>query len=53
VRLAIAGALVVALLAGCAKHDMDECHRGDRSRCPGTAADVPREPARLAAARTA
>jgi hypothetical protein len=43
-RLVIAAALALTLLAGCAKHDMDECHRGDRSRCPGTASDLPREP---------
>ena len=35
-RLVIAGALAL-LLAGCAKIDMDECRKGDRSRCPGDA----------------
>ena len=35
-RLAIACALAVVLLTGCiAKRDMDECRKGDRSRCPG------------------
>jgi hypothetical protein len=36
-RLVIACAVVAALLAGCAKRDMDECRKGDRSRCPGEA----------------
>jgi hypothetical protein len=35
-RLLMACALVAGLLTGCmAKRDMDECRRGDRSRCPG------------------
>ena len=29
--------LAIVLLAGCAKRDVDECRRGDRSRCPGDA----------------
>jgi hypothetical protein len=36
-KLAIACALAAVLLAGCAKRDMDECRKGDRSRCPGEA----------------
>jgi len=36
-RLGIACAVAVLLLAGCAKRDMDECRKGDRSRCPGEA----------------
>ena len=36
-RLAIACAVAVMLLAGCAKRDIDECRKGDRSRCPGDA----------------
>lgn len=36
-RLVIAFGLAV-VLAGCiAKRDMDECRKGDRSRCPGDA----------------
>lgn len=42
-RLVIACALAAALLAGCAKRDMDECRKGDRSRCPGEASDVYRQ----------
>jgi len=34
-RLGIACAVAALLLAGCAKRDMDECRKGDRSRCPG------------------
>jgi hypothetical protein len=44
-RLVITCAVAAVLLAGCAKRDMDECRRGDRSRCPGEASrsiDVPR-----------
>ena len=41
-RAAVAIALVAATLAGCAKRDMDECRRGDRSRCPGEASRVGR-----------
>ncbi len=37
-RLMIACAVAAVLLAGCAKRDMDECRKGDRSRCPGEAA---------------
>ena len=36
-KLVIAWAVAVVLLAGCAKRDMDECRKGDRSRCPGEA----------------
>jgi len=37
-RLVIVCVVAVAtLLAGCAKRDMDECRKGDRSRCPGEA----------------
>jgi hypothetical protein len=36
-RLMIACAVAAVLLAGCAKRDMDECRKGDRSRCPGEA----------------
>ncbi len=36
-RVVIALALTAAALAGCATRDMDECRRGDRSRCPGEA----------------
>lgn len=36
-RLAIGFALALAL-SGCATKDMDECYRGERSRCPGSAA---------------
>jgi|GEM_PF-6640549 hypothetical protein len=40
-RLVIACALAV-LLAGCiAKRDIDECRKGDRSRCPGDARNEP------------
>jgi hypothetical protein len=42
-RLLIVCALAAALLAGCAKRDMDECRKGDRSRCPGTASLSHRE----------
>lgn len=40
-RVVVALALA-ATLAGCAKRDMDECRRGDRSRCPGEASRVVR-----------
>jgi len=33
--------VVVALLAGCATRDIDECNKGDRRRCPGTASPSP------------
>jgi hypothetical protein len=36
-RLVMACAVAAVLLAGCAKRDMDECRKGDRSRCPGEA----------------
>ena len=36
-RLGIACAGAALLLAGCAKRDMEECRKGDRSRCPGEA----------------
>jgi len=36
-RVVVALALAAATLAGCAKRDMDECRKGDRSRCPGEA----------------
>lgn len=36
-RLMIVCVVAAALLAGCAKRDMDECRKGDRSRCPGEA----------------
>jgi hypothetical protein len=39
-RLLTTLALAVLLLAGCAKRDLDECRKGDRSRCPGEASDV-------------
>lgn len=43
VRLAIGFALAIAL-SGCATtKDMDECYRGDRSRCPGTGSVSPTE----------
>jgi hypothetical protein len=32
---------VVALLAGCATRDIDECNKGDRRRCPGTGSPSP------------
>ncbi|HKW94685.1 MAG TPA: hypothetical protein VJX92_22565 [Methylomirabilota bacterium] len=39
-RLAMVVAVVV-LLAGCATRDIDECQKGDRRRCPGTALQSP------------
>jgi hypothetical protein len=43
-KLVITCALAAVLLAGClAKRDMDECRKGDRSRCPGDASDFNRE----------
>jgi hypothetical protein len=43
-RLVNTCALAVVLLAGClAKRDMDECRKGDRSRCPGDASDFYRQ----------
>jgi hypothetical protein len=36
-RVVVALLLTAAALAGCAKRDMDECRKGDRSRCPGEA----------------
>jgi hypothetical protein len=41
-RVALALTLAAATLAGCATRDMDECRRGDRSRCPGEASRVVR-----------
>ena len=41
-RVVVALALAATALAGCAKRDMDECRRGDRSRCPGEASRVMR-----------
>ena len=43
VRLAIGLATVLAL-SGCATKDMDECYRGERSRCPGSASASPTDP---------
>jgi hypothetical protein len=37
-RLVIACVVAAVLLSGCAKRDMDECRKGDRSRCPGEGA---------------
>lgn len=37
-KLVTACAIALILLTGCAKRDMDECRKGDRSRCPGDAA---------------
>ena len=38
-KLVITLGLALGLLAGCAtSKDVDECYRGDRSRCPGTGA---------------
>lgn len=42
-KVAIIAVVAAVLLAGCVKPDMDECRRGDRSRCPGEASDVSRE----------
>jgi tetratricopeptide (TPR) repeat protein len=43
-RLVITCALALVLLAGCiAKRDMDECRKGDRSRCPGESSDFSRQ----------
>jgi hypothetical protein len=41
-RVALALTLAAATLAGCATRDMDECRRGDRSRCPGEASRLVR-----------
>ena len=37
VRIVIAFVVAVVLVTGCVKRDMDECRKGDRSRCPGEA----------------
>lgn len=42
-RLVLGPVLAVALLAGCATIDSDECRKGDRRRCPGEASDTHRE----------
>lgn len=36
-KLVTACAIALILFTGCAKQDMDECRKGDRSRCPGDA----------------
>ena len=36
-RIVIASVVAVVLVTGCVKRDMDECRKGDRSRCPGEA----------------
>ena len=35
--IAVYALVLMVLAAGCAKRDMDECWKGDRSRCPGDA----------------